>query len=79
VIESDEQIKTESIRYSCDIPAQALGYKIGSLKLIALRKKYQTALGSNFNVVRFHDAILRTGNLPLAVLEKALDREFGVK
>ncbi|HAC25049.1 MAG TPA: DUF885 domain-containing protein, partial [Cytophagales bacterium] len=46
VIESDEQIKTESIRYSCDIPAQALGYKIGSLKLIALRKKYQTALGS---------------------------------
>lgn len=79
VIESDEQIKTESIRYSCDIPAQALGYKIGSLKLIALRKKYQTALGSNFIVVRFHDAILRTGNLPLAVLEKALDREFGVK
>ncbi|MBY0434967.1 MAG: DUF885 domain-containing protein [Cyclobacteriaceae bacterium] len=79
VIESEEQINTESIRYSCDIPAQALGYKIGSLKLIELRSKYQTALGKDFSVVKFHDAILRNGNLPLAVLEKSLDREFGVK
>lgn len=79
VIESEEQINTESIRYSCDIPAQALGYKIGSLKLIELRSKYQTALGKDFSVVKFHDAILSNGNLPLAVLEKSLDREFEVK
>lgn len=79
VIESEEQINTESIRYSCDIPAQALGYKIGSLKLIELRSKYQAALGKDFSVIKFHDAILRNGNLPLAVLEKSLDREFGVK
>lgn len=79
LIESDAQINTETIRYSCDIPAQALGYKIGSLKLIALRNKYQSALGKEFNVVRFHDAILRNGNLPLAVLEKVLDREFGIQ
>lgn len=79
LIESDDQINTESIRYSCDIPGQALGYKIGSLKLIELRQKYQSALGKDFSVVKFHDAILQMGNLPLAVLEKSLDREFGIK
>jgi len=79
LIESEEQINTESIRYSCDIQGQALGYKIGSLKLIELRKKYQIALGKNFSVIKFHDAVLRNGNLPLAVLEKSLDREFGVQ
>jgi uncharacterized protein (DUF885 family) len=79
MIESEEQINTESIRYSCDIPAQALGYKIGCLKLIELRSKYQAALGKDFSVIKFHDIILRNGNLPLAVLEKSLDREFGVK
>ena len=79
VIESEEQINTETIRYSCDIPAQALGYKIGSLKLISLRQKYRQLLGKNFSDVAFHDAILRMGNLPLTVLEKNLDRAFGIK
>jgi uncharacterized protein (DUF885 family) len=79
LIESEEQINTESIRYSCDIQGQALGYKIGSLKLIELRNKYQTVLGEKFDVIKFHDAILRNGNLPLSVLEKSLDREFGVE
>ncbi|MBU6169105.1 MAG: DUF885 family protein [Bacteroidetes bacterium] len=79
VIESEEQINTETIRYSCDIPAQALGYKIGSLKLIALRRKYRQLLGKDFSDITFHDSILKLGNLPLAVLEKNLDRAFGVK
>ncbi len=79
VIESEEQINTETIRYSCDIPAQALGYKIGSLKLIALRRKYRQLLGKDFSDITFHDSILKLGNLPLAVLEKNLDRTFGVK
>jgi uncharacterized protein (DUF885 family) len=47
--------------------------------LIELRSKYQAALGKDFSVIKFHDIILRNGNLPLAVLEKSLDREFGVK
>ena len=79
VIESTEQIKTETLRYSCDIPAQALSYKMGSMRLIELRNKYQNLLGSKFDVLRFHDAVLRLGCLPLAILEKSLDREFGVK
>jgi len=76
VIESEEQIKTESLRYSCDIPAQALAYKIGCLRLIALREKYQKAVGADFDPRKFHDAVLSKGNLPLSVLEKSMDREF---
>ncbi len=78
VIESEEQIKTEILRYSCDIQAQALGYKIGSLRLIELRKKYKNRLGDKFDVIKFHDTVLNCGSLPLDVLEKVLDREFGV-
>ncbi|MEP2668702.1 MAG: DUF885 domain-containing protein [Cyclobacteriaceae bacterium] len=79
LIESPTQISTETLRYSCDIQGQALGYKIGSLKLMELRNKYKTALGDQFDVVKFHDTILRTGSLPLEVLEKTLDREFGLE
>lgn len=79
LIESPTQISTETLRYSCDIQAQALGYKIGSLKLTALRKKYQLALGNQFDVIKFHDTILRQGSLPLEVLEKTLDRAFGLE
>ncbi|MEQ8423145.1 MAG: DUF885 domain-containing protein, partial [Cyclobacteriaceae bacterium] len=77
LIESPTQIATETLRYSCDIQGQALGYKIGSLKFMELREKYSSLLGDQFDVIQFHDAILRNGSLPLAVLEKTLDREFG--
>lgn len=78
VIESEEQIKTETLRYSCDIPGQALAYKSGALQFERLRMKYQDKLGKQFDVIRFHDFILINGCLPFAVLEKALDREFGI-
>jgi uncharacterized protein (DUF885 family) len=44
-----------------------------------LRRKYRQLLGKDFSDITFHDAILKLGNLPLAVLEKNLDRTFGVK
>lgn len=78
VVESDEQIKTETLRYGCDIPGQALSYKSGALQFERLRRKYQEKLGKQFDVIRFHDFILINGCLPFAVLEKALDREMGV-
>lgn len=78
VIESEAQIGTETLRYSCDIQGQSLGYKIGSLRLIELRKKYGIEMGNQFDIIKFHDAILKNGNLPLNVLEKCLDREFGI-
>jgi uncharacterized protein (DUF885 family) len=55
-------------------PGQALGYKIGQLKIRALRTKAQTALGPAFDVRAFHDELLGDGGLPLSILEAKMDR-----
>jgi uncharacterized protein (DUF885 family) len=55
-------------------PGQALGYKIGSLKIVELRQRAQAALGSKFDLRAFHDIVLGEGTLPLALLEKKVDR-----
>ncbi len=73
LIESETQINSESLRYSVDIPGQALGYKLGSLKMFELRAKAQKALGDRFDLRRFHDAVLANGALPLPILEKQID------
>lgn len=50
-------------------PGQALGYKIGALKIMELRQKAQASLGAHFDLRQFHDAILSDGTLPLSLLE----------
>ncbi len=55
-------------------PGQALGYKIGQLRISALRDKAQAALGDKFDVRRFHAAVLDNGPLPLAMLEQQVER-----
>ena len=55
-------------------PGQALGYKIGQLKIRALRTKAQAALGPAFDVRAFHDELLGDGGVPLSILEVKMDR-----
>ena len=55
-------------------PGQALGYKIGQLKIRGLRTKAQAALGPAFDVRAFHDELLGDGGLPLSILEAKMDR-----
>ena len=55
-------------------PGQALGYKIGQLKITALREKARVALGDKFDLRRFHNAIIDNGALPLPLLEEQIDR-----
>jgi uncharacterized protein (DUF885 family) len=70
---SAANIEAEVNRY-ISWPGQALGYKIGEIKLRELRAKATAALGPKFDLRRFHDAVLAQGAVPLDVLEQAIDR-----
>ena len=50
-------------------PAQALGYKLGELKILELRAKAQAALGTGFDLAAFNDTVLEQGSVPLDVLD----------
>ncbi len=54
-------------------PGQALSYKVGELKIKALRAKAKAALGDRFDIRRFHNALIDDGSVPLAVLEQRID------
>jgi uncharacterized protein (DUF885 family) len=61
-------IETEINRYSV-WPGQALGYKIGQLKILELRRQAEEALGSLFDIKGFHKAVIGNGTVSLGVLE----------
>ncbi|MGB0894650.1 MAG: DUF885 domain-containing protein [Parashewanella sp.] len=70
---AESDIVAEVERYMA-IPGQALSYKIGQLKIIELRERAEKALGNKFDLKAFHDQILTTGSLPMAVMDKKIDR-----
>ncbi|MCD8739356.1 DUF885 domain-containing protein [Mucilaginibacter roseus] len=55
------------------MPGQALSYKVGELEMIRIREKCKARLGKQFKLIRFHDALLSQGDMPLTVLERYMD------
>jgi len=55
-------------------PGQALGYKLGMLKILELREKAKDELGSQFDLAAFHDKILTGGAVPMKILEARIAR-----
>ena len=65
-------IVNEIDRYIAN-PGQALAYKIGQLKIQAIRERGERTLGDRFDIRAFHDALLSGGALPLDILEQHMD------
>jgi len=70
---SEEGTIAEIERYMA-IPAQALSYKIGALKIKEIRERLTKQLGAKFKLSDFHDELLKDGNMPLEVLENKMDQ-----
>ncbi|MCA6422170.1 MAG: DUF885 domain-containing protein [Flavobacterium sp.] len=70
--ESEASIIAEIERYMA-IPGQALSYKMGQMKILELRKKAQDKMKDKFDIKVFHQKVLKSGVLPLALLEKNIN------
>ena len=70
---NEEGTVAEIERYMA-IPAQALSYKIGALKIKEIRERLSKQLGTKFKIADFHDELLKDGNMPLEVLERKMDQ-----
>ena len=68
----EPSVRSEIRRYFNN-PGQATAYKIGMLKIQEVRAKAEEALGDDFDVRAFHDTVLGSGQLPMAVLEAEVD------
>jgi uncharacterized protein (DUF885 family) len=67
-----ESIVSEIERYIV-MPGQASAYKIGEIKMVELRDKAKKALGDKFELRKFHDVVLKSGSMPLNILERVVD------
>jgi uncharacterized protein (DUF885 family) len=67
------EVVAEVDRYIA-IPAQALAYKIGALKIQELRQRAEARLGKRFDIKAFHEQVLNTSALPLPILEQKIER-----
>jgi uncharacterized protein (DUF885 family) len=65
------EVQSETDRYIA-WPGQALGYKVGQLKILELRDYARQQLGSRFDIRGFHDEVLGAGALPMDILERRI-------
>lgn len=70
---AETEVRSETLRYSADIPAQSLAYKLGDTRMFELRDRMRATLGATFSLPAFHAAVVDAGALPLPDLTWHLD------
>ncbi len=75
---SEEEAIQRIERYMV-VPGQAVSYKVGELKIRALRENAKQQLGDTFDIREFHDQVLKDGSLPLSILERQIDQWIASK
>ncbi|HEU5481397.1 MAG TPA: DUF885 domain-containing protein, partial [Candidatus Tumulicola sp.] len=73
---SEPQIESESLRYSTDIPGQALAYKTGELTMLQIRERARRELGARFDIRKFHAWTIDSGSMTLDTLREHVDYEI---
>ncbi len=76
--EPKASIISEIERYMAN-PGQALSYKIGQLKIMELRSRAEQKLGKSFDIREFHHIVLKSGCIPLAILEEQINQWIKLK
>ena len=61
------------------MPGQATAYKVGMIKILALRQMAMDELGDKFDIREFHDVVLKNGSVPLDILEKIVKQYIADK
>lgn len=69
----DFGIEASEVERYAVYPGQACSYMMGELKIVELREKAKKALGDKFTLREFHNVVLRTGMVPLDLLERQVD------
>jgi uncharacterized protein (DUF885 family) len=72
---SEDEIVKGVQRYFVN-PSQATAYKVGQLKILDLKNNLEKKLKADFDIKRFHDAVLRNGTVPLYEMEREVKKEF---
>jgi uncharacterized protein (DUF885 family) len=72
---SVDEVQGEVDRY-CSWPGQACGYKVGHSEINRLRDHARAAMGSRYDWRTFNDAVVTSGNVPLTVLGRVIDRHI---
>jgi len=68
---AESRVTAEIERYMA-WPGQALGYKLGQLRLLSLRERMKAKSGKRFDIRDFHAGVLSGGAMPLDLIEARL-------
>jgi uncharacterized protein (DUF885 family) len=74
----ESEIASETLRYACDIPGQALAYMSGHQEMLRLRQRMADARGHGFHVSEFHDLVLSGGAMAFPLLAERIDNAVRV-